>query len=138
MKNFKICAGMFLSVSVLLLTGCGENSHTLSCTYESEDQKLTAVFTFNDQEDEITYVEQTIQQKIPSDYSKEEIEEKIDDWNNSECKNSDYDKCSATTKGNYFVISVAGKPSESLGGELDGTIEEFIEDAEEEGFKCSR
>ncbi len=137
MKNLKICASTILVVFALFLTGCGGNSHTLNCTLDGEDEKNSIKMTFNDKEDEVISIEQTIQEKIPSDYSKEEIEEELDYWN-SECKNSSFDACSVKVSGNYIVISVTGKPS-AWGDEIiEGKIDELREDLENDGFKCSK
>lgn len=75
MKNIKYLGFVGLGWASLLLTGCGENSSTLTCTREADGDSQKIVFTFNDEEDDVVSAKAYSTQVIPDGTTDEEIEE---------------------------------------------------------------
>ena len=141
-----------LAVSVLFITGCGNNERTLTCTNSEDSDGLTmdqeVTMTFKD--DKVTYVKMSIDNKATDDLI-------IENWDmfasmmESQFEETDSDGVSLTTENDAtnhtFNVSLEidlENASEDASAEygLDGitdensNYEQTKEDAEADGFTC--
>lgn len=137
MKNVKLLGLLGLS-SMLFLTGCGGDAHTLTCSKTEDDGKVEVKVKFNSDETKAEKVTMDMTMK-GDDASKEELEQAKALYEGFLCANKGedgFDKCEVSVKGNDLVIHMEGT-AESLGEEdFDGSMEEVKKAAEEDGYTC--
>lgn len=141
-----------LAVSVLLITGCGNNEKTLTCTNSEEDSglKMSQEVTMTFKDDKISYVKMSIDNEATDDTI-------IDNWDmfvsilDSQFKESNEDgvKLSTDNDTDNHIYNVSleidlEKASDDALAEynLDGitdenaTYEDTKKEAEDSGFTC--
>ena len=142
MKNIKVLSMITLGCGALLLTGCGGNSHTLTCEKEFEDgQHEILDLKYNDDETKLEEIEATMEIEISEGTSDEEIEQAKSMYESMLCNGEGY-KCSVDEKGGKLVVTLSGGVDELSSLEIvadieEGkTLEELKKEAEEEGYTC--
>lgn len=136
MKNVKYLGFVGLGCAALLLTGCGGNSHTLTCTREADGESQKVVYEFNDKEDKVTGAKMYVTTEIPEGTSDEEIEQTKSLLEGMLCTSDMFENCKTSVKGNKleFQASVSSQGLEDE--DFKGTKEEVKASLEEDEYTC--
>ena len=132
MKSFKIFWLIGLSLIGLLLTGCGDKSHTLKCTLKDNSQEITMEIEFDDDEKEAQTSIMDIAYQGGNGITEEMLKDSLDSIKESVCLDS-YKKCDVNIDGNKVTVHIEGTASNMS---LNGSLEEIKTIVEEKGYTC--
>lgn len=132
MKNFKMYGIIGLFCSVLLLTGCGDSSHTLKCTLNSNNQEVSVEIEFDSDEKVAQSGIMDIVYKAGNGISEEMLNSSLDSIKDSVCIDT-YKKCDVSIDGTEVSVHIEGSATDMS---LTGTKEEMKAAVEEKGYKC--
>lgn len=132
MKNVKCLGFIALWCSVLLLTGCGDNTHSLTCKKNDDLVNETYLFEFNDNEDKLVDVKGYRSITIPDYVTEDEIEDTIQEIEDEMCSDDRNKSCDVSHRGNKIELDVTFDTSLFS----DFTENEIIEEFEDNGYTC--
>ena len=133
--NKKLLGILGIGCGLLLLTGCGGSSNTLTCSKEADGQNMTTSISFDkDGKPESATLEIVMDGSEEEGVTKENIGDYAEMVEAYFCS-EDYDSCKVTTSGLTITLKATAKPS-ALDLEEEATKEDLKKEAEEDGFTC--
>lgn len=136
MKNIKYLSFVSLGCALLLLTGCGTNTYSLSCTIKRNFETQTYEMKFNENDDQFVSLNGYIYVVYPDYVNDDKIDDEVYYIKKNLCGDSRVKNCRVSRKGNEievrtgFVSSFVDDINEKY------TKDEIIKKIENAGYTC--